>query len=58
MSYANPAEGEKVNPMRNYLCLITPNYPENYLIGVQAQLWGVEEKYEHKIKQTQKIKQP
>ncbi len=29
-------------PMRTYLCVVSPRFPENYHIGVQSQTWGVE----------------
>lgn len=35
--------------MANFLCAVSGKYPENYQIGLQAGIWGVEEKYEAKI---------
>jgi len=37
--------------MTNYLCSVSGKFPENYDIGVQANRWGVEEKYEDRIKE-------
>ena len=36
--------------MTNYLCSVSGRFPENYLIGVQARRWGVEERYENRIR--------
>lgn len=33
----------------NYICAVSPDFPENYRIGVEAGLWGVEEKYKRFI---------
>ena len=38
--------------MKSYLCAVSPRFPENYHIGVQACTWGVEARYENRIKQT------
>src|SRR6266480_48347 len=38
--------------MKTFLCVVSPRFPENYHIGVQARTWGVESKYEDRIKQT------
>src|SRR5262245_16678791 len=38
--------------MKTFLCVVSPNFPENYEIGVQARTWGVEEGYKRKIEQT------
>jgi hypothetical protein len=35
--------------MPNYLCQVSPRYPENYQIGLRAQRWGVERRYAHRI---------
>ncbi len=35
--------------MTNFLCSVSGKFPENYLIGLRANLWGVEEKYERRI---------
>lgn len=35
--------------MANFLCSVSGRFPENYQIGVQANLWGVEEKYKGRI---------
>lgn len=35
--------------MTVYLCAVSPRFPENYEIGVQANKWGVEEKYRRRI---------
>lgn len=35
--------------MANYLCAVSGDFPENYQIGIQANLWGVEEKYKQRI---------
>jgi hypothetical protein len=35
--------------MATFLCVVSPNFPENYEIGVQARTWGVEENYKSKI---------
>lgn len=31
--------------MNIYLCSLSDKYPENYLIGLKSQKWGIEEKY-------------
>src|SRR5688572_20230300 len=36
--------------MANYICAVSGLFPENYQIGLQARTWGVEERYEAKIK--------
>lgn len=36
--------------MTNFLCSVSGRFPENYDIGVRANRWGVEEKYEKKIR--------
>lgn len=38
--------------MRTFLCVVSPNFPENYEIGVQACTWGVKENYKDKIERT------
>jgi hypothetical protein len=38
--------------MKTFLCVVSPRFPENYHIGVQARTWGVEAAYENRIKQT------
>jgi len=38
--------------MKTFLCVVSPRFPENYLIGVQARTWGVERGYENRIRQT------
>src|SRR5438552_10066834 len=38
--------------MKTFLCVVSPRFPENYHIGVQARTWGVEAAYERKIRQT------
>ena len=38
--------------MKTFLCVVSPRFPENYHIGVQACTWGVEARYENRIKQT------
>jgi predicted RNA-binding protein len=38
--------------MKTFLCVVSPRFPENYHIGVQARVWGVETRYENRIKQT------
>jgi len=35
--------------MKYYLCSVSPQFPENYHIGIQAKVWGVEEKYRNRI---------
>lgn len=35
--------------MATYLCAVSGRFPENYHIGIQAGVWGVEEKYQGKI---------
>lgn len=35
--------------MKAYLCVVSPRFPENYHIGVQARTWGVEETYRRRI---------
>lgn len=37
--------------MVNYLCAVSGRFLENYEIGVRASTWGVEEKYESRIRQ-------
>lgn len=39
--------------MANYLCSIPSQLEENYQIGVRSGVWGVEEKYSHRIKPVQ-----
>ena len=34
-----------------YLCAVSQNFPENLDIGVQAGVWGVEERYAKRISQ-------
>lgn len=36
-------------PRTNYICTVSPDYPENYRIGLEAGLWGVEEKFKRLI---------
>src|SRR5437763_15571955 len=38
--------------MKTFLCVVSPRFPENYHIGVQSRTWGVEARYENRIKQT------
>jgi len=38
--------------MKTFLCVVSPRFPENYHIGLQARTWGVEAGYERKIRQT------
>ena len=38
--------------MRTFLCVVSPRFPENYHIGVQAKRWGVETRYEDRIRET------
>src|SRR3954451_15235068 len=38
--------------MATLLCVVSPNFPENYDIGVQACTWGVENVYKNKIEKT------
>jgi hypothetical protein len=33
----------------NFICTVSPGFPENYQIGLQAGLWGVQEKYAPRI---------
>src|SRR6266849_2748920 len=35
--------------MSIYLCAVSGRFPENYEIGLQAQVWGVEDKYKNRI---------
>src|SRR5947208_16165891 len=37
--------------MQTFLCVVSPRFPENYHIGVQARTWGVERRYENRIRQ-------
>jgi hypothetical protein len=37
--------------MKTFLCVVSPRFPENYHIGVQARVWGVERRYENRIRQ-------
>jgi hypothetical protein len=37
--------------MRTFLCVVSPRFPENYHIGVQARKWGVEGRYHNRIHQ-------
>lgn len=36
----------------NFLCTVSPRFPENYQIGVRGGVWGVEEKFEDRIRRT------
>jgi len=36
--------------LANYICSVSGDFPENYEIGVRANLWGVVEKYEKRIR--------
>jgi len=36
----------------NFLCTVSPRFPENYHLGQNALLWGVEERYESRIRRT------
>lgn len=36
----------------NFICTVSPRFPENYHLGQNALLWGVEEKYETRIRRT------
>ena len=38
--------------MSTFLCVVSPRFPENYAIGVQARTWGVEDSYKNKIERT------
>src|SRR5881275_625261 len=38
--------------MKTFLCVVSPRFPENYHIGVQARRWGVEARYKHRIEMT------
>jgi predicted RNA-binding protein len=38
--------------MKTYLCVVSPRFPENYHIGVQARTWGVEKRYKDRIHRT------
>ena len=38
--------------MATFLCVVSPNFPENYEIGIQARTWGVEDRYKDKIDRT------
>src|SRR5438477_5437939 len=38
-------------PMKTFLCVVSPRFPENYHIGVQARTWGVERRYENRIRE-------
>ena len=35
--------------MKMFLCVVSPRFPENYHIGVQARVWGVEKRYKNRI---------
>lgn len=35
--------------MTYYLCSVSNQSPENYVIGVRAKCWGVQEKYAYKL---------
>ena len=35
--------------MKTYLCAVSPQLPENYQLGLQAQTWGVERRYRDRI---------
>jgi hypothetical protein len=35
--------------MKYYICSVSPRFPENYYLGIQAKRWGVEEKYANRI---------
>lgn len=35
--------------MNTFLCVVSPRFPENYHIGVQARTWGVEARYKRRI---------
>jgi hypothetical protein len=37
---------------KTFLCVVSPRFPENYHIGVQARTWGVETRYEDRISET------
>jgi predicted RNA-binding protein len=37
--------------MKTFLCVVSPRFPENYHIGVQAHTWGVERRYENRIRE-------
>ena len=39
--------------MKTYICTVSNKFPENYQIGIQAGLWGVEEKYKNRILKVQ-----
>jgi hypothetical protein len=38
--------------MKTFLCVVSPRFPENYHIGIQSRTWGVEARYENRIRQT------
>jgi predicted RNA-binding protein len=38
--------------MQTFLCVVSPRFPENYHIGVQARTWGVEKRYKNRIERT------
>lgn len=38
--------------MKTYLCVVSPRFPENYHIGIQSRTWGVEARYQNRIRQT------
>jgi len=37
--------------VKTFLCAVSPRFPENYHIGVQACTWGVEARYENRIRE-------
>jgi len=37
--------------MKTFLCVVSPRFPENYHIGVQGRTWGVEARYENRIRE-------
>jgi hypothetical protein len=43
---------KRTRAMKTFLSVVSPRFPENYHIGVQARTWGVEARYENRIKQT------
>ena len=48
-------EGDALNGPRMsiYLCAVSGRFPENYEIGLRAQVWGVEDKYKNRLTSVQ-----
>ena len=38
--------------MKTFICVVSPRFPENYHIGVQARTWGVQARYKSRIDKT------